>query len=89
MNGINIKFPDGSTFWVPTTENRGMMVAIVEEFLDACETQPLGPIYTDLPVRFLAWFAGSQDLGIRVGAGAASGTVTVGWIPTQLRPTAW
>jgi hypothetical protein len=88
--GINLRFTDGTTFYLPTTEDHSMIVAIVDEFLDACETHPQGPNFDDLPIRFLAWYAGAnQDLLIKVGEGNATSTVNCVYWPEEERPRVW
>ncbi|RKZ72471.1 MAG: hypothetical protein DRQ48_00235 [Gammaproteobacteria bacterium] len=77
MTGINICFDDGTVLYVPTAESRATVVAIVEEFLDTLETDPQGAAYTNLPVKFLSWYAGTQELGIKVGDGPAVSSVIV------------
>lgn len=88
--GINIRFPDGSTFYVPTDEGPGTMVAILDEFLDLCEVNDID--WSNLALRFISWYSGTNDLGIRIGVGRAVSTVHMDWLPGDNRngrPSTW
>ena len=79
-HGININFPvTGETFYIPTVEDTATVKAILEEFLDHAETDPAHAGYHNLGIRFLAWYAGQQDLGIKCDGGPAKALLRVDW----------